>query len=363
MRIFLCEGWYSGSHKAWADGFTRHSSHEVHVLGMEGIHWRWRMQGGCVTLADMIASTAAEFGPPDVVLVSATVDAAALYGLARRTLGGVPMVVWFHENQLTYPPSLNRRRDPWPEWANWKSALSADRVVFNSEYHRREFLDTLPRLLGRAPDYLHDDRFLDVVSASSVLPIGVDVTATLAAPKVEREVPLVVWNHRWDDDKDPKSFVDSVVRLAEEDVEFEVALLGEDRHFLGDERARALRDLGDRVIAAGHLPEDEYRTLLLEAQVVVSTAQHEFFGVSVVEAVAAGCLPVVPNRLSYPEILGEYASRYCYDHGRPTSPLRQLLEDQRLLGTGDPGLRASMGRFDWAVVAPAYDEFFAGCIA
>ena len=73
MRIFLCEGWYSGSHKAWADGFTRHSSHEVHVLGMEGIHWRWRMQGGCVTLADMIASTAAEFGPPDVVLVSATV--------------------------------------------------------------------------------------------------------------------------------------------------------------------------------------------------------------------------------------------------------------------------------------------------
>ena len=76
MRIFLCEGWYSGSHKAWADGFTRHSSHKVHVLGMEGIHWRWRMQGGCVTLADMIASTAAEFGPPDVVLVSATVDAA-----------------------------------------------------------------------------------------------------------------------------------------------------------------------------------------------------------------------------------------------------------------------------------------------
>jgi glycosyltransferase involved in cell wall biosynthesis len=359
VRIFLVEGWYSGSHKAWADGFARNSAHEVHVLGLEGIHWRWRLQGGCVTAAEMIASASAEFGPPDLLVVSATLDAAALAGLARHVIAGVPVVVWFHENQLTYPPSSNRPRDPWPEWANWKSALVADRVVFNSEYHRREFLDALPRLLGRAPDYLHDERFLDVVSASSVLPVGVDIASSLAHERATRPVPLIVWNHRWDADKDPRAFVDSVIRLAEEGIEFEVALLGEDRHFVGDERARALRELGDRVIAAGHLPEDEYRELLTEAQIVVSTAQHEFFGVSVVEAVASGCLPVVPNRLSYPEILGEFSGRYAYRHGRPTSSIRLLLADRRLLDEGDVALRASTARFDWSVVAPAYDRFFA----
>ena len=36
---------------------------------------------------------------------------------------------------------------------------------------------------------------------------------------------------------------------------------------------------------------------------IVSTADHEFFGISVVEAISAGASPLLPERLSYPEIL------------------------------------------------------------
>ena len=44
-----------------------------------------------------------------------------------------------------------------------------------------------------------------------------------------------------------------------------------------------------------------------DADIVLSTAQHEFQGLAVLQAVASGCLPAVPDRQAYPEIFaGEF---------------------------------------------------------
>ena len=53
----------------------------------------------------------------------------------------------------------------------------------------------------------------------------------------------------------------------------------------------------------------EYRQILASADVVLSTALHDFQGLAVLEAVAAGCIPVLPGRLCYGEWFDE---DYCY---------------------------------------------------
>ena len=56
--------------------------------------------------------------------------------------------------------------------------------------------------------------------------------------------------------------------------------------------------------------KEEYYKLLSRAKVVVSFALQENFGFSILEACYLGCIPVVPNRLVYPEL---YSEEYLYN--------------------------------------------------
>lgn len=48
--------------------------------------------------------------------------------------------------------------------------------------------------------------------------------------------------------------------------------------------------------------KQEYYDLLNQAQIAVSFAQQETFGIAMLEATLCGCIPIVPNRLSYTEL-------------------------------------------------------------
>jgi glycosyltransferase involved in cell wall biosynthesis len=96
-----------------------------------------------------------------------------------------------------------------------------------------------------------------------------------------------------------------------------------------------------------------YRQLLSSCNVVVSTAVQEFFGVSVVEAIAAGCRPVLPDRLSYPSLIpDEYHDEVLYLDGGLVDALMAALADP----TPPPGLQSEMGRYSWERLAPIYDR-------
>jgi hypothetical protein len=126
MRVALVDPYLGGSHLAWAEGYARHSCHDVVVLGLPASFWKWRMQGGHVTLAGRIDEAVAAGGLFDVVLATSTTNLPAVLGQARRTLGAVPAVLYMHENQLTYPVSPLDREDLTYAMINWSSMTAAD---------------------------------------------------------------------------------------------------------------------------------------------------------------------------------------------------------------------------------------------
>jgi hypothetical protein len=100
----------------------------------------------------------------------------------------------------------------------------------------------------------------------------------------------------------------------------------------------------------------EYCRALVEADVAVSTARQEFFGISAVEAAYAGCAPLLPDRLSYPELLPKESHPTCL-YADPDDLLRRLTEwtrhpeEARRVDLSD-----HVRRFGWDRIAPLLDE-------
>jgi hypothetical protein len=110
------------------------------------------MQGGALTLAEQARTL--DFRP-DPILASDMLNLPTFLGLTRDFLSDIPVALYCHENQLTYPFPPGEKRDLAYGMINWLSMLTADRVFFNSSYHLQDLFEELPRLLKHFPDHTH----------------------------------------------------------------------------------------------------------------------------------------------------------------------------------------------------------------
>ncbi len=361
MNILIVEPFLTGSHKAWAEEYAKYSSHEVDILGLEGRHWKWRMHGGAVTLAKYFL----EYGlDPDLILATDMLDLTTFLALTREKTAGTPVAIYFHENQLSYPwsegdPDPGLERDVHYGFINFTSALAADAVLFNSAYHMKSFLSELPGMLAAFPDYNETESAGEILGKSRVLPLGVDLSA-LDAHRTGRDPdspPLILWNHRWEYDKNPEDFFEALFILADEGLGFEVAVLGESFSKYPPIFDEAKKILGKRIVHFGYAEDfAEYAGWLRRADILPVTSNHDFFGASTVQAIHCGCVPLLPDRLAFPEHLPEcLRDRYLYaDQGEMVSRLRELIGEHP--APADPALSEFVGKYDWKNMAKIYDD-------
>jgi glycosyltransferase involved in cell wall biosynthesis len=359
LDVLAVEPWNAGSHAAFLLGLMEHSRHRVRALTLPGRFWKWRQTGSGLVLGARAAR-----GPrPDLVFASDYLHLPDFLAVTRRAWGPppVPAILYFHENQLSYPLKEGHDLDRAYALANLSGAAAADAVWFNSAYHREAFRKDLEALLSACPDHAPVDVGKAIAARSRVVPLGVDLAALdRHAGPAPRTGPLtLLWNHRWEHDKNPEGFFHACFRLAEAGADFRVIVLGQSFSEVPPVFAEVRQRLGPKILHFGWVPERAtYARLVSRADVVVSLAHHDFFGVAVVEAMHLGCLPLLAGRLNYPDLVPPEAHGRCLvaDADDLVARLMRLADDPAAARTGEA--RAWAARHDWRHAVTAFDSGF-----
>ena len=325
-KILLLSGYDAASHRRWREQLEALLP-EFHWQGLTLAprFFRWRIRGNPLSwLHEPLLQE-----PWDLIIATSMVDLATLRGLHPR-LAGTPCLLYMHENQFAFPVSSGQNASADPQMVNLYSALSADCVVFNSAWNRDSFLTGARAFLQKLPDGVPEGVIETVSNKSRVIPVPIeDRLFTERSSLVDRTCPHLLWNHRWEYDKGPDRLLKFLHVLEQRAVQFRLSVVGERFRSYPKAFDQIREQFGRCIEHWGFLASrEDYDRLLLQADMVVSTALHDFQGLAILEAMASGCVPLAPDRLAYREYVPElcrYAS-HEQDAGREAEAAADSLE-------------------------------------
>ena len=174
-----------------------------------------------------------------------------------------------------------------------------------------------------------------------------------ARTKSDNKVPIILWNHRWEYDKNPIDFFKALYLLQEKNLDFEVVVLGENFRKIPEEFEIAKEKLKDKILFMGYADSfKDYATWLWKAHILPVTSNQDFFGGSVIEAIYCNCYPILPNRLAYPEHLLNQEN--CFYN--TFNDLCQKLEAAILNFSTLENQSQFVKKYNWKEIVIQYDE-------
>lgn len=359
-RILILEPYFGGSHRQFLLGLRSVVEGDYTFLTLPARKWKMRMQLSSPWFIEKIKEMNVSKRAFDVVLCSSFIDVAVFKALVQTIPGWNPkarILLYLHENQFAYP---SRIKDPtYFQFTsiNFNSVLSADAVAFNTKYNLQTFLAGCRKLLKNVADMKFEGVVDEIEAKSSILYPGVSLDQIIPSIMPRRakddDVPVILWNHRWEHDKNPQEFFNSLYKLKTKGVRFKVIVLGQSFDSEPECFVEAKRKLTEEIVHFGYLDDyHDYVAMLQKGDIVVSTAFHEFYGVAIIEAVKAGCYPLLPNRLSYPELFDD---RHLYSEGRLAKELEKLIRYRQTLSITES--HEMTRKFSWSELSEAYRQW------
>ena len=356
MRILVLEPYFGGSHKTFLDGLLAHLPFDFILLTLPARKWKWRMRLAAPFFAEQVISVVKD-QMVDIIFCSSFIDVATLRSLLPASVSSLPFYTYFHENQFAYPVRREDERDFHFGLTNLTSVLASDRAAFNTRYNLQTFLDGVEQILRICPDMKFPGIKEKILARSTILYPGVDfslIDRTTHKKRQQSSIPVIIWNHRWEHDKNPKYFFKTLYELDKAGLDFRLIILGQCFRKEPAVFSEVQERLKGKIIHCGFVESSEkYAHLLAQGDIAVSTSRHEFYGISVIEAVRAGCTPLLPKRLSYPEL---FPDQYLYEGRKLHEALKSLIEkhtfNDRLQG------ETLTDKFSWPALKVKYVEWF-----
>ncbi len=364
-RALLLSAYDAASHRHWRHTLTgMFPGITWQQLTLPPRHFRWRIRGNSLYWA--LEQRERLTADHDFLLATSMTDLSALRGLVPK-LTRLPTAVYFHENQFAYPFSEAQKPGIEIQLLNLYTALCADQLVFNSAYNQRTFVEGVENLMRRMPDTV-PTRLSSRLPPARVIPVPLSESLFQCRQESADHVLTIAWNHRWEYDKGPALLLALIRELVRRELPFRIHLMGQQfRHWPAefDTAASLLTEhcdlLGIEPGTIGHVESARrYRALLAESDVVLSTARHDFQGLSMLEGMALGCTPLAPRRLVYPE----YLPPVCLYGGdgdcqnEATAAAERIADWTRLRAHGEALPRVDADAFRTDRLAPRYRELF-----
>ena len=180
----------------------------------------------------------------------------------------------------------------------------------------------------------------------------------LFPPSAVRQSARCLWVGRWSANKELPDLIRAFAAARRLLPQLSLDVVGAPDSLTRSDLARLVGEagLGDAVAIHESLPRPALAQLVAAAGLVLSASSHEGFGLAVIEAMSAGCVPVLNRIPVFVRFIGEACAGALTSFADPAGAGAEIAATARRLlsdGSGAEAARASAyaARFGWPAVA------------